>query len=46
MHINIKRLWRPARKVWKYAKLAPKQVTGGPGAKIIAPGEAAPKKRE
>jgi hypothetical protein len=36
---------RPAQKVWKYAKLAPKQVTGDPEAKIIAPGEVAPKKR-
>jgi hypothetical protein len=35
----------PAQKVWKYAKPAPKQVTGGPGAKIIAPGEVAPKNR-
>jgi hypothetical protein len=37
------RVQRLTQKVWKYAKLAPKQVTGGPGAKIIAPGEVAPK---
>jgi hypothetical protein len=34
------------QKVWKYAKLASKPVTGSPGAKITAPGEVAPKKTE
>jgi hypothetical protein len=34
------------QKVWKYAKLASKQVTGGYGAKITAPGEVAPKREE
>jgi hypothetical protein len=37
---------RLTQKVWKYAKLASKQVTGGYGAKITAPGEVAPKRAE